>query len=198
MSYWSPTCQTAPSWENSGPGGRGGQARGLDGIRQVLLCSIQTLSGDGRTLRQSQSEPSAQLWWTLQPRAGVGGPGAGQGDDSGAAASAGMLVSVQGLENNNTHMVMRRPPRGLSSKESSCNAGDAGDVGSTPGSGKSPGEGKGSPLQYSCLGNPMVRGAQWATVLGVARVGHDQATEPVQDGEEGSGGLNRRLLGGLD
>ena len=43
----------------------------------------------------------------------------------------------------------------------------AGDVGSTPGLGRSPGEGNGNPLQYSCLGNPMDRGAWWATVHGV-------------------------------
>ena len=36
-------------------------------------------------------------------------------------------------------------------------------------SGRSPGEGNGSPLQYSCLGNPMIRGAWWATVQGVAK-----------------------------
>ena len=44
---------------------------------------------------------------------------------------------------------------------------NAGDVGSILGSGRSPGEGKGNPLQYSCLGNPMDRGAWWATVPGV-------------------------------
>ena len=38
------------------------------------------------------------------------------------------------------------------------------DAGSIPGSGRSPGEGNGNPLQYSCLGNPMDRGAWWATV----------------------------------
>ena len=38
----------------------------------------------------------------------------------------------------------------------------AGDVGSTPGSGRSPGEGNDNPLQYPCLGNPMDRGAWWA------------------------------------
>ena len=38
-----------------------------------------------------------------------------------------------------------------------------------PGSGRSPGEGNGNPLQYSCLENPMDRGAWWATVHGVAR-----------------------------
>ena len=44
-----------------------------------------------------------------------------------------------------------------------------GDVGLTPGSERSPGEGNVNPLQYSCLGNPMDRGAWWATVLGVSK-----------------------------
>ena len=43
------------------------------------------------------------------------------------------------------------------------------DEGLIPGSGRSPGEGKGNPLQYSCLGNPMDRGAWWTTVQGVAK-----------------------------
>ena len=43
------------------------------------------------------------------------------------------------------------------------------DTSSIPGSGKSPGEGNGNPLQYSCLGNPMDRGAWWASVPGVTR-----------------------------
>ena len=46
---------------------------------------------------------------------------------------------------------------------------NAGDTGSIPGSGRSPGEGNGNPLQYSCLGNPMDRGAWQATVHGVAK-----------------------------
>ena len=53
-------------------------------------------------------------------------------------------------------------------KESVCNAGDTGDAGLIPGLGRSPGEGNGNPLQYSCLENPMDRGAWWATVHGVA------------------------------
>ena len=57
-------------------------------------------------------------------------------------------------------------PRWLSGKESACQAGDAG---STPGSGTSPGEGNGNPLQYSCLGNPIDRGDWRATVHGVAK-----------------------------
>ena len=48
---------------------------------------------------------------------------------------------------------------------------NARDMGSIPGSGRSPGEGKGNPLQYSCLGNPTDRGAWQATVRGVQRVG---------------------------
>ena len=45
---------------------------------------------------------------------------------------------------------------------------NAGDVNSVPGSGRSPGERNGNPLQYSCLENPMARGAWQATVHGVA------------------------------
>ena len=44
------------------------------------------------------------------------------------------------------------------------NAGNAGDTGSIPGWGRSPGEGNGNPLQYSCLENPMDGGVWWATV----------------------------------
>ena len=60
-------------------------------------------------------------------------------------------------------------------KESACSAGDPGLI---PGSGRSPGEGNGNPLQYSCLENPMDKGAWQSTVHGVARVGHDIATKP--------------------
>ena len=49
----------------------------------------------------------------------------------------------------------------------------------TPGSGRPPAEGNGNPLQYSCLENPMDKGAWQATVHGVARVGHDLVTKPL-------------------
>ena len=52
-------------------------------------------------------------------------------------------------------------PGGSDGKESTCNAGD---LGSVPGLGRSPGEGHGNPLQYSCLENPMDRGACRAAV----------------------------------
>ena len=51
-------------------------------------------------------------------------------------------------------------------KASACNEED---LGSIPGSGRSPGEGNGNLLQYSCLENPMDGGAWWATVHGVAK-----------------------------
>ena len=57
-------------------------------------------------------------------------------------------------------------PSGSDSKESARNAGDPGSI---PGSGRSPGEGNGNPLQYSCLENPMDREAWQATVHGVAK-----------------------------
>ena len=60
-------------------------------------------------------------------------------------------------------------PRWLIVKKLPANAGDARDRGSVPRWGKSPGEGNGNPLQYSCLENPMDRGAWWATVHGVTK-----------------------------
>ena len=55
---------------------------------------------------------------------------------------------------------------GSDSKESVCSAGDPGSI---PGSGRSPGEGNGYPLQYSYLENPIDIGAWWATVHGVTK-----------------------------
>ena len=63
--------------------------------------------------------------------------------------------------------MVKRSPRG---KES---AGNEEDPGSTPVSGRYPGEGNGNPRQFSFLGNSMDRGAWWATLLGITKVGHD-------------------------
>ena len=57
-------------------------------------------------------------------------------------------------------LVVKNPP---------ANAGGAGDMGSIPGSGRSPGEEHDNPLRYSCLENPMDRRTWWATVHGVTR-----------------------------
>ena len=66
-------------------------------------------------------------------------------------------------------------PSGPDDKDSSCNAGDQGPI---HGSGRSPGEGNGNPLQYSCLENPIDRGAWQAPVYGVTKVRHNLATKP--------------------
>ena len=68
-----------------------------------------------------------------------------------------------------SYLSMLKPfdfPAGSDGKESACNVGD---LGSIPGLGRSPGEGNGSPLQYSCLVNSMDRGVWWATVHGVRK-----------------------------
>ena len=57
-------------------------------------------------------------------------------------------------------------PGGSDGKASAYNVGDPGSI---PGSGRSPGEGNGNPLSYSCLENPMDGGAWWATVHGVPK-----------------------------
>ena len=72
----------------------------------------------------------------------------------------------KGLMTSSSDSVVKNPPT------------NAGDTGLTPGSGRFPGEGDGNPLQYSCLGNPMDRGA-WR-VHGVARVRHNLATKREQ------------------
>ena len=62
-------------------------------------------------------------------------------------------------------LLVNRLPGWLSGKEL---VGQTGDAGSIPGSGRSPREGNGNPLQYCCLGNSMDRGAWWAIVHGIA------------------------------
>ena len=62
-----------------------------------------------------------------------------------------------------------------------ANAGDARDVGSIPGLGRSPGEGTGNPFQFSCLGNFMGRGAWHATVHGVTKSQTQLSTAPHQE-----------------
>ena len=69
---------------------------------------------------------------------------------------------------------MKQTVTGDSNSKESANIGDPGSI---PESGRYPGEGNGNPLQYSCLENPMHRGAWWVTVHGLQRVRHDLATK---------------------
>ena len=68
------------------------------------------------------------------------------------------------------YVIYRECPGGSHGKQSACNAGGQSLI---PGWGRSPGEGNGYPLQYSCLENPMDRGDWWATVHGLQRVRQD-------------------------
>ena len=61
----------------------------------------------------------------------------------------------------------------LEVKNMPANAGGIKDTGLIPGSGRSPREGRGNALHYSCLEYPMDRGAWWATFIGLQRIGHD-------------------------
>ena len=67
------------------------------------------------------------------------------------------------------HIKIAGFPGGLAVKKSACNAGATGEMGSIPGLGRCPGGGHGNPLQYSCLENPIDRGACWAIVHRVTK-----------------------------
>ena len=77
-----------------------------------------------------------------------------------------LLIARGKISDQYTVLRVHGFPGGPVGEESACNAGDTGSV---SGSGRSPGEGNGSPLQYSCLENPMDGGAWQATVHGVTK-----------------------------
>ena len=77
-----------------------------------------------------------------------------------------MIYNMHNIHMQNIIYIISSFPGGSDSKESACNSGD---LGLSPWSGRSPGEGNGSPLQYSCLENSMDRGAWQATVYGVRK-----------------------------
>ena len=68
-------------------------------------------------------------------------------------------------------------PGGSDGKESACNAGNTGDAGLIPGTGRSPGGGHGNLFQYSCLENLIDKGASRASSWNLKRVRHNQGTE---------------------
>ena len=88
-----------------------------------------------------------------------------------------ILSEVRQTKTNIMILLICGPLGWLSGKEATCQCRRRSSI---SGSGKSPGEGIGSPLQYSCLGNPMDRGAWWATFHGVKRVQHNSATKQQQ------------------
>ena len=79
------------------------------------------------------------------------------------------MATVHGVTKSQTQLRQGFPCSSIS-KESACSAGDLGLI---PGLGRSSGEGNCNPLQYPCLENLLDRGAWWAAVCGVAKVGHN-------------------------
>ena len=82
-----------------------------------------------------------------------------------ASSSPAFLMMYSAYQGSST-VISGGFPGGSEVKVSASNVGNPGSI---PGSGRSPGEGNGNPLQHSCLVSPMNRGAWWATVHGVAR-----------------------------
>ena len=79
-----------------------------------------------------------------------------------------------GSAKKSSNMSQRASQGALVVKNPPANAGDVRDASLIPGSGRSPGGGHGNPLQFSCLENPMDRGAWWAIQsMGSQRAGHD-------------------------
>ena len=99
-------------------------------------------------------------------------PGESQGQEAWLAAVYGVAQSWTWLKRRSSSSSSDPDwsfPGGSVGKESTCNVGDTRDVGLIPGLGRSPGGGHGNSLQYSCLENPMDRGAWWVTVHRVTK-----------------------------
>ena len=95
-----------------------------------------------------------------------------------------MQEKLTGILRNRASQMVKNPP---------ANAGDIRDLGLIPGSGRSPGGGHGNPPQYSCLKNPMDRGAWWVTVHGVTESQMRSLSTPTCLGIcDRQGGLNNR------
>ena len=127
-----------------------GQGKKLEVSRKLNLLPKLAQAKPGRQIRENIQVSLS--WQSLKQTCYVtGGPCLEKIDLEGSKGSPG---DSQGV------LVVKNLP---------ANAGDIRDTGSIPGLGRSTGKGHGNPLQYSCLENPMDRGAWWATVHGVAK-----------------------------
>ena len=145
---WQPTLVLLPGKSN---GWTAGGLQSMRSLSQTWLSDF-TFPVHFHALEKEMATPSSVLAWRIP---GVAEPGGLQ------------LWGLTVLDM--TEVTLQQPQQHgllqwLSSKNPPANAGDAGSI---PGLGRSPGEGNGNPLQYSCLGNPMDTGAWWAIVYRV-------------------------------
>ena len=141
----------------------GGMARG-----RGVLGAGQTEEGrpgDGRRASVETGRATAGAAWRLR----------GSGQTKVLLCCGALPIPV--LLFQGSFIVLKCSPSGLVGKEPACNAGDTRDTASISGLGRSPGGGHGNPLQYSCLENPMDRGAWQAGVHRVAKSGTTEKTK---------------------
>ena len=122
----------------------------------------------------SFSKATLRTWSSGVCFSEAGVPSSGQRQPQPPATSK-VVSFAGGVPAQPASLVARSANRPPAMQETTCSAGDPGSI---PESGGSPGEGNGNPLLFSCLGNPRNRGAWWATVHRVSRVGQDIATKP--------------------
>ena len=134
--------------------------------------SIQVAVNAGLVLEKCFSPLTKETYWSRWRIPGSGDPGSRQRGGPRATAGmhrrgvgAGAIAKIKKKKKRNIlfllqiHNMQRGLPGGTVGKDLPANAGDTRDVGLNPGSRRSPGGGNGKPLQYSCLENPMDRGA---------------------------------------
>ena len=107
-------------------------------------------------------------------------PGTGDGQGSLACCSSWSRKESDTTERLNWTEYIWSSQVALVVRNSPANAGNKTDSGFNPALGRSPGEGNGNPLQHSCLGNPMDRGAWWATDHGVPKSQRQLSTRAIQ------------------
>ena len=136
------------------------------------LLSPAELTLDGKSSTEWFTHDIAARW--VEAKAGVSHDGRGTGSSSLPSDCLALWIFTHDSHSQCLSLPLQYVPLcgllgGASGREPTVNAGDLRDAGSNPGSGRSPGEGNGNLLQYSCLGNPVDRGAWRATVHRVTK-----------------------------
>ena len=136
-----------------------------DSLEKILMLERLKVGGEGDDRGRDGWMASLTQWTWVWVNSGVGGEQGGLACcDSWGCKELDTMQRLDWTELNQTEEPAEGFPGGSVGKETACNAGDPGDMDLIPALGRSPGGGQDNPLQYSCLENPMDRGAWWATV----------------------------------